>query len=73
MHRKRAQNILEDLKKSQLSWDFGSEEDGWLSGPHVLWGADGKASIKKIVPLSLCRKTFKLKGNKKFRTWTKKS
>ena len=25
------------------------------------------------VSLSLCRKTFKLKGNKKFRTWTKKS
>ena len=23
--------------------------------------------------LSLCRKTFKLKGNKKFRAWTKKS
>ena len=26
-----------------------------------------------MVSLSLCRKTFKLKGNKKFRTWTKKS
>ena len=28
---------------------------------------------KSGVSLSLCRKTFKLKGNKKFRTWTKKS
>ena len=26
-----------------------------------------------MVSLSLCQKTFKLKGNKKFRTWTKKS
>ena len=28
---------------------------------------------KSGVSLSLCRRTFKLKGNKKFRTWTKKS
>ena len=25
-----------------------------------------------MVSISLCRITFKLKGNKKFRTWTKK-
>ena len=32
------------------------------------------SQYRKIMPLSsLCRKTFKLKGNKKFCTWTKKS
>ena len=32
-----------------------------------------KSQHRKIVSLSLCRKTFKLKGNKKFCTWTKNS
>ena len=32
-----------------------------------------KPELKECVSLSLCRRTFKLKGNKKFRTWTKKS
>ena len=37
-------------------------------------GTDEKARIERLcLSLSLCRKTFKLKGNKKFRTWTKKS
>ena len=43
--------------------------------PHVLgWGCRWKIQYRKTVPLSLCGKTFKLKGNKKkFRTWTEKS
>ena len=32
-----------------------------------------KPEWKDCVSLSLCRRTFKLKDNKKFRTWTKKS
>ena len=39
---------------------------------HVVWGR-WKSQYKKMVSLSLCRKTFQLKGNKMFRTWTKKS
>ena len=40
--------------------------------PHVVWGGS-KSHYRKMVSLSLYRKTFKLKGNKIFRTWTKKS
>ena len=67
------------LKKvSELS--SASEEEGWLSlarrglvsSAHVVWSW-WKSQYRKMVSLSLCRKTFKLKGNKKFRTWTKKS
>ena len=58
--------------------------DGWLSlarrdlcgGCHTCWRGEGrwKSQNRKIMPLSLCRRTFKLKGyKKKFRTWTKKS
>ena len=38
---------------------------------HVMGeGGRWKSRHRKIVPpFSLCRKTFKLKGNKKFRTW----
>ena len=57
-----------------------SGEDGWLSlarrglvsGAHVVWGR-WKSQYRKMLSLSLCRNAFKLKGNKKFRTWTKKS
>ena len=64
------------------SWVLVSEEDGWFSKlteafrrvPHVEWGVRWKICHRKIALLSpLCRKTFQLKGNKKFRTWTKKS
>ena len=47
-----------------------------LRVPHVLrgGGSDEKARIERLcLSLSLCRRTFKLKGNKKFRTLTKKS
>ena len=76
-HRKRGLRF----EKSQWSWISASEEDGWLSElaealrrlPHVVWGR-WKSRHRKIIPLSSsCWKTFKLKGNKMFRTWTKKS
>ena len=61
-----------------------SGEDGWFSLArgdlcgryHTCWrggGGEIKSQKRKIVPLSLCRRTFKLKGNKKVRTWSKKS
>ena len=68
--------------KSQFSWVLRSEEGGWLSlarsglvagATRVGVGADGKAIIERLCLFSLCPKTFKLKGNKRFRTWTKKS
>ena len=74
-----------EIWKKSVSWVLASEEEGWLSGlaetrpgvcgwgPHVLVvvvvRADGKISID-CVSLSSCRKTLKLKGNKKFCTWT---
>ena len=50
----------------------------WLTFACSLWPcircARGLGQMEKSgVSLSFCRKTFKLKGNKKFRTWTKKS
>ena len=76
MHRKRARRILEDLKKS-VSWVLRSEEEGWLSLARSGFVAGttrvGRGSGKSQHLSSVCRKTFKLKGNKKFRTWTKKS
>ena len=45
-----------------------------LGGCRSRWGADEKARIERLcLSLSLCRKTFKLKVNKCFRTWTEKS
>ena len=70
----------EILKKS-VSWELDTKRDGWLSlvrrdlcgGCHTCWGVGRwKSQNRKIVLLSLCRRTFKLKGNKKVRTWTKK-
>ena len=39
------------------------------------WGGGvmKKPEYKECVSLSLCRRSFKLKGNKKFRTWTEKT
>ena len=57
--------------------DFGGsqrpDEFCALWAPHKMGGGRWKSHPRKILPLSLCRKTFKLKGNKKFRAWTKKS
>ena len=69
-----------DLKRvSLLSLAVGRRRVTFVSsqwprgGCHTCCGGRWKSQHRKIVPLSLCRKTFKLKGNKKFRTWTKKS
>ena len=76
MHQKRTWRILGILKKfvelSLVVWrrrvTFASSQ--WPCGG---WGG-GKASLERLcLSLSLCWKTFKLEGNKKFRTWTKKS
>ena len=42
-------------------------------GRHTCWGADGKSQNRKNVYLSSLCRNLKLKGNKRFRTWTKKS
>ena len=79
-HRKRAEDFGRFLKSQ--SWELDTERDGWFSlargdlcgGCHTCWGwGRWKSQNRKIVPLSLCRRTFKLKGNKKVRTWSKKS
>ena len=81
MHRKRAQRILGVLKKS-VTWVescLGRRRLTFTCSPKpdqrpCVGCALGLGQMEKSgVSLSLCRKTFKLKGNKKFRTWTKKS
>ena len=78
-----ARRILGDLTKS-VSWveNWTPNEKGRLSFarggalrvPHEMGVAYmEKPEEKECVSLSLCRRTFKLKGNNKFRTWTKKS
>ena len=76
---------LGDFEKIKLSWELDSEREGSTFGAR--WGqtnlrATGigrygaqmeKPEEKECVSLSLCRRTFKLKGNKKFRIWNKKS
>ena len=64
-----------EIWEKSVSWDWDLGEARRicaLRAPNVM-GDRWKSQHRKIVPLSLCRKTFKLKGNKKFRTWTKKS
>ena len=68
-----------EIWEKSVSWVSASVENGWLSElakalrqvPHGVWGR-WKSQHRKMVSLS-CLKTFKLKGNKKFRTWTKMS
>ena len=58
-----------------------SEEDAWLSlargglgqMSHEIGRDRWKGQNRKNVYLSPYVETFKLKGNKKFRTWTEKS
>ena len=68
------------FEKKSKSRVLASEEDGWLSElAEALHGggregADGKVVIERLcLSLPYVEKPFKLKGNKKFRTWTKKS
>ena len=74
----------EILKKS-VSWDencLGGKRLVFACSRRPLWrvplffwgGGDEKARIERLcLSLFLCWRAFKLKGNKKFRTWTKKS
>ena len=72
-----------EIWEKSVSCFPASEEEGWFSlacrglvagvTRDVGGGGRWKSLHRKMVSLSLCRKTFKLKGNKKFRTWTKKS
>ena len=73
----------EILKKS-VSWvedcfrrrrlTFACSRRPWAGVARDERGGDEKARIKRLcLSLSLCWRTFKLKGNKKFRTWTEKS
>ena len=67
---------LGDFEESQLVESCGLKKKGdfrllaealWRV-PHVLGEADGKARIERMCVSLLMSKTFKLKGNKKFRT-----
>ena len=72
--------VWAEIWEKSVSWVLPSEEEGWLliarrglaAGVHVVWGR-WKSKHRKMVSLYLCRITFKLKSNKKFCTWTKKS
>ena len=75
-----------EIWKSQLSWELDSEREGSTFGAR--WGQtnlcatgaarDGgggrwKSHHKKLVHLSSLCRSLLLKGNKRLRTWTKKS
>ena len=79
-HRKRTEDF-ENLKIKSVSWvetclgrrrlTFVCSQRPWAGVARD--GGRWKSQNRKNVYLSFCRRTFKLKGNKKFRTWTKKS
>ena len=80
MHRKRPRRILGILKKvSSLSSWLGRRRLTFVCSPRPCGrcardgGADGKVSIERLCISLPYVETFKLKGNKRFRTWTKKS
>ena len=78
-HRKRGlrfeKSQLVEFCRREKRVDFRLLAEALRQVSHLMGaGADGKVVIERLcLSLSLCRKTFKLKGNKKFRTWTKKS
>ena len=78
-HRKRAEDFGKKVSRVETRHrtrrvDFRLLAEA-LGRCRAWWrGADEKASKERLcLSLSLCRKTFKLKGNKKFRIWTEKS
>ena len=83
MHRKRVEDFGNLKKVSRVeTWHQTRRVDLRLLAEvlgrcRTRWGggvADEKSQNRKIVPLSpFVKKTFKLKVNKKFRTWTEKS
>ena len=72
-----APEAWDEIWERSVGWVLPLEEEGWLSLAHRGLAAGVTHSLEQMkrsgVSLSLCRKTFKLKGNIKFRTWTKKS
>ena len=80
-HRKCARRILGDFEKvSELRTGYRTRRLTLACSQRLLWwvrhvlvGGRWKSQNGKIVSLSLCRRTSKLKGNKKVRTWTEKS
>ena len=85
MHRKCAREDLGGFWRKTVELSPASEEDGLtfacspkpgqvaLCRVHTWFGGDGKASIERLSVSPYVEKPFKLKGNKKFRTRTKKS
>ena len=82
-HAPEARGGFSEILKKSVSWDetclgerrlvFACSQRPLWWVPHVLGGADEKTRIERLcLSLSLCWKTFKLKGNKKLRTWTEK-
>ena len=80
-HQKRAEDFGRFWKSQWVeNWTPNETVDFYLLtetfvayATHVGGGGRWKSQNRKIVPLSLCRRTFKLKGNKKVHTWTEKS
>ena len=75
-HRKRGlrfeKSQLVEFLPRKKKVDFRLLAEALRQVSHMVWGRS-KSQHRKMVSLSLWRKTFKLKGIKKFRTWTKKS
>ena len=78
----RARRILGDFEKvRELRWDlprgntvgFRLLAETFVARAKRVVGGRWKSQKRKIVPLLMSKKNFKLKGNKKFCTWTKKS
>ena len=68
-HRKRGlifekSELVESCRPKKMG-DFRLLAEALWRLPHVVWGR-WKSQHRKIVSLSLCRKIFKLKGNKSF-------
>ena len=82
-HAPEARGRFWEILKRSVSWDepcLGrrrlalacSQRPLWRV-PHVLGEQMKMSEWKDYASLFLCRRTFKIKGNKKFRTWTERS
>ena len=81
IHRKRVLGILKKsvelrtrLRTGRVNFRGSLRPDKFVYyGHHTWWGGKWKSHHRKIVHLSSLCRNLKLKGNKRFRTWTKKS
>ena len=56
-----------EIWEKSVNWVLSSEEDGWLSGAHVLGGADGNVVIERLcLSLPYLEKPFNSKVIKSF-------